>query len=270
VSTEPQGAESTGKEELLSIEHVTVTFGGIVAVQDASFGIAEGEIVGLIGPNGAGKTTLFNVVTRFYQPTAGDVMFAGRSLLRSRSHDVIRLGIARTFQNVELFRSMTALENVLVGNHVNVRAPWMASAIRLPAVRRAERKARQGAMEALDEVGLAGVADRPVAGLPFGTLKRIELARALVARPRLLLLDEPAGGISHEGVGELGQLVRRIHDDYHVTILLVEHHMDLVMTVSNRVVVLDFGRQIAIGSPSEVRANPLVIEAYLGAESGAA
>jgi branched-chain amino acid transport system ATP-binding protein len=270
VSSVPAAAESTGRDQLLSVNDVTVKFGGIVAVQDASFGIAEGEIVGLIGPNGAGKTTLFNVVTRFYQPTAGDVEFEGKSLLLSRPHDVIRLGIARTFQNVELFRTMSALDNVLVGNHAHVRAPWLASAIRLPAVRRAERQARQAAMDALDEVGLAGVAKRPVAGLPFGTLKRIELARALVSRPRLLLLDEPAGGINHEGVGELGRLVRKIHDDYNVTILLVEHHMDLVMGVSDRVVVLDFGRQIAIGSPAEVRANPAVIEAYLGAESGAA
>jgi branched-chain amino acid transport system ATP-binding protein len=270
VSSETEGAQSTRRDDFLSIDHVRVTFGGIVAVQDASFGVAEGEIVGLIGPNGAGKTTLFNVVTRFYQPSAGDVRFEGRSLLLSRPHDVIRLGIARTFQNVELFRTMSALENVLVGNHVNVRAPWMASAIRLPAVRRAERVARLAAMEALDEVGLAAVAQRPVASLPFGTLKRVELARALVSRPRLLLLDEPAGGIDHEGVAELAQLVRKIHDDYNATILLVEHHMDLVMVVSDRVVVLDFGRQIAIGSPSEVRANPVVIEAYLGAESGAA
>ena len=270
MSSEPEGARSTKRDELLSADRVTVKFGVIVAVQDVSFGIAEGEIVGLIGPNGAGKTTLFNVVTRFYQPTAGDVQFDGRSLLLSRAHDVIRLGIARTFQNVELFRTMSALENVLVGNHVNVRAPWVASAVRLPVVRRAERRAREAAMEALDEVGLAGVAARPVGGLPFGTLKRIELARALVCRPRLLLLDEPAGGINHEGVAELGQLVRKVHDDYSVTILLVEHHMDLVMGVSDRVVVLDFGRQIAIGSPAEVRANPVVIEAYLGAESGAA
>jgi branched-chain amino acid transport system ATP-binding protein len=263
-------AAASPGNDLLSVEKVTVRFGGIVAVEDATFGIREGEIVGLIGPNGAGKTTLFNVVTRFYKPTAGDVKFDGRSLLLSHAHDVIRLGIARTFQNVELFRTMTALDNVLVGNHVNVRAPWLSSAVQLPAGRRSEAQARKSAMAALDEVGLAGIALRPVAGLPFGSLKRVELARALVSRPRVLLLDEPAGGLNHEEVAELGQLIRRIHDDYGVTILLVEHHMNLVMGVSDRVVVLNFGKRIAIGTPAEVQANPAVIEAYLGAESGAA
>ena len=255
---------------LLSVENVTVRFGGIVAVSDATFDIQPGEIVGLIGPNGAGKTTLFNVVTRFYQPTAGDVKFEGRSLLESAAHDVVRLGISRTFQNVELFRTMTVLDNVLVGNHVNVEAPWLASAVGWPAATRSERAARQAAMGALAAVGLDHLAQRPVAGLPFGSLKRVELARALVSNPRLLLLDEPAGGLNHEEVTRLGELIRSIHQDADVTILLVEHHMNLVMGVSDRVVVLNFGRQIAVGSPAEVRANPAVIAAYLGAESGAA
>jgi branched-chain amino acid transport system ATP-binding protein len=256
--------------DLLSVENVTVRFGGIVAVQDTTFGIGEGEVVGLIGPNGAGKTTLFNVVTRFYQPTSGDVRFRGQSLLQARPHDVIRLGIARTFQNVEVFRTMTVLDNVLVGNHVNVHAPWPASALALPRVGRAERAARDAAMTAIEQVGLAAIANRPVAGLPFGSLKRVELARALVSRPSLLLLDEPAGGLNHEEVAELGQLLRRIHDENAVTVLLVEHHMNLVMGVCDRVVVLNFGRRIAVGTPAEVRADPAVIEAYLGAESGAA
>ncbi|MDQ6746880.1 MAG: ABC transporter ATP-binding protein [Candidatus Dormibacteraeota bacterium] len=256
--------------ELLAVEDVTVRFGGIVAVQNASFGITEGEIVGLIGPNGAGKTTLFNVVTRFYQPTSGDVKFEGQSLLQTRPHDVIRKGISRTFQNVELFRTMTVLDNVLVGEHVNVRAPWLAAAVRLPSVRRSEDEARRAAMEALDQVRLAAIAMRPVAGLPFGSLKRVELARALVSKPRLLLLDEPAGGLNHQEVEALAELIRSIHHDYGVTLLLVEHHMNLVMGVSDRVVVLNFGKRIAVGTPAEVRADPAVIEAYLGAESGAA
>ena len=255
---------------LLTVENVTVRFGGIVAVNDASFEVGKGEIVGLIGPNGAGKTTLFNVVTRFYRPTSGDVKFEGRSLLASRAHDIVRLGISRTFQNVELFRTMTVLDNVLVGNHVNVRAPWLASAVGWPSVGRSERAAREAAMQALAAVGLDGLAGRPVAGLPFGSLKRVELARALVSNPRLLLLDEPAGGLNHQEVGQLGELIRSIHEEADVTVLLVEHHMNLVMGVCDRVVVLNFGKRIAVGSPAEVRADPAVIEAYLGAESGAA
>jgi branched-chain amino acid transport system ATP-binding protein len=255
---------------LLSVDNVTVRFGGIVAVQDASFELEQGEIVGLIGPNGAGKTTLFNVVTRFYRPSSGDVLFEGRSLLDSSAHDVVGLGIARTFQNVELFRTMSVLDNVLVGNHVNVRAPWLASALGWPTVARAERAGREAAMEALDRVGLAALARRPVAGLPFGSLKRVELARALVSRPRLLLLDEPAGGLNREEVEQLLALIRSVHRDYQVTILLVEHHMNLVMGVSDRVVVLNFGRRIAVGTPAEVRSNRAVIEAYLGAADGAA
>jgi branched-chain amino acid transport system ATP-binding protein len=254
---------------LLAVEDVTVRFGGIVAVNRASFDVEGGEIVGLIGPNGAGKTTLFNVVTRFYKPASGDVKFDGRSLLDVPPHDIIRRGIARTFQNVELFRTMTVLDNVMVGNHVNVNVPWLASAARLPFVGRAEAQCRRAAMEALEQVELAHVARRAVAGLPFGSLKRVEMARALVSRPKLLLLDEPAGGLNHEEVGELGRLIRRIHDDYAVTILIVEHHMNLVMSISDKVVVLNFGERIATGTPAEVRADPAVVAAYLGSESAA-
>ena len=228
---------------MLSVERVTRRFGGIVAVDDVSFDVAEGEVVGLIGPNGAGKTTMFNLITRLYRPDAGEIAFDGATLLKTPPHGIVRRGIARTFQNVELFGSMTVLEHVLVGRHA---------------------RRGLGAREILNYTGLAGLAHRRAADLPYGTQKRVELARALASGPRLLLLDEPAGGLDHEEVGELGSLIRLLQVNLELTILLVEHHMGLVMSVADRVHVLDFGRLIASGTPTEVQGDRSVIEAYLG------
>jgi len=234
---------------LLTVDHVRVEFGGIVALADLSFTIDEGQICALIGPNGAGKTTLFNCVSRLYQPKEGVIEFDRHNLLALPAHRIARAGIARTFQNLALFPALSVVENVMVGAHSRGGA---------------SRARRADALELLQRLGLADLADHPAAGLPYGTLKRVEIARALAARPKLLLLDEPAAGLTHSEVDELGDLVRTIRDDFELTVLLVEHHMAMVMAISDKVVVLDFGSQIAEGRPEEIRDDPRVIEAYLG------
>ncbi len=258
---------SQNSAPLLRVHDVRVRFGGIVALDGVSFGVGEGRIAGLIGPNGAGKTTLFNCVSRLYECNSGEISFAGESLLDLPRHRVAGLGIGRTFQNLALFRSMSVLDNVMVGHHSRTRAGFVANALRLPAAAREDRAARDKAMSLLEAFGLQALGNRLVSDLPFGTQKRVELARALAAEPRLLLLDEPASGLNHEEVEAFGTLVQELRARFSLTVLLVEHHMGLVMRISERVVALNFGRVIAEGAPDEVQRHPDVIHAYLGAHA---
>jgi branched-chain amino acid transport system ATP-binding protein len=247
---------------LLEVDEVGVRFGGVVALDELSFTVRRGEICSLIGPNGAGKTTLFNVVSRLYDTSRGAVRFNDEDLLAMPAHRIAAKGIARTFQNLALVPGLSVLDNVMIGGHSASTGGFWAGALAMTG--RSERDLRDRAMAMLDRLDLAGHANRPCAGLPYGTLKRIEIARALMSRPQLLMLDEPASGLTHSEVDELGQEIVRLRAELDLSVLLVEHHMALVMAISDRVVVMEFGHKIAEGTPEEVRADTRVIAAYLG------
>ena len=261
----PAAAET---DAILRAEKVTMRFGGLVANKDVDFIIPRGGIVSLIGPNGAGKTTFFNQLTGMLEPTSGDIRFEDQSIVGLTPHDIVELGIARTFQNIRLFGAMTVIANVMTGAHTRMKASWWASLLKLPAVREEEAAIRKRARELLRLVGLPRRYEEDWAkNLPYGDQRRLELARALASNPKLLLLDEPTAGMNPGETAQMTALVKRLRDELDLTVLLIEHDMKVVMGISERITVLDYGEVLAEGSPQEIRTNPRVVEAYLGKQA---